>query len=269
MPPSAAAPDTIAHPAATLLLLRDGAAGLEVLMVTRHAETAFAGGALVFPGGRVDPADGAAAMLRHCAAVAGVDDAAMAFRVAGIRESFEEAHILMARPTGVADLLSASALADLERSGAVDQAAPSRFGALLAGGSITLASDLLVPFAHWITPRGRAKRFDTHFFLAPTPRDQVAVHDGREVVASTWIAPATAVAEADAQRHSLVFATRMTLLKLAASRDVAAALAAARTDTIVTICPELFETPHGWRIRIPPDAGYSAAEMPAPGLVPR
>src|SRR5690348_9965724 len=83
------AAEVVPRPAATVLLVRDGRAGLEVLMVTRNVASDFASGALVFPGGRVDAADGAQAMLEHCRRVPGIDDAALAFRIAGIRESFE------------------------------------------------------------------------------------------------------------------------------------------------------------------------------------
>src|SRR5579875_1085894 len=88
------------RPASTVLLLRDGPTGLEVLMVTRNVASDFASGALVFPGGRVDAADGEAAALSCCRAVAGADTEAMAFRVAALRETFEEAHVLLARPRG-------------------------------------------------------------------------------------------------------------------------------------------------------------------------
>src|SRR5216684_4369640 len=90
----------VPRPAATVLLVRDGPSGLEVLMVTRNVASDFASGALVFPGGRVDAADGGASMLERCRAAPGIDAAALAFRVAGIRESFEEAHVLLARPRG-------------------------------------------------------------------------------------------------------------------------------------------------------------------------
>ena len=94
--------------AATVLLLRDGVAGLEVLMIARHAESVFAGGAWVFPGGRLDPGDSAPEILRCCAEVAGADAAEMALRVCGIRETFEEARLLLARPIGRETLLTGS-----------------------------------------------------------------------------------------------------------------------------------------------------------------
>jgi 8-oxo-dGTP pyrophosphatase MutT (NUDIX family) len=258
-----AAPEIVARPAATVLLVRDGPAGLEVLMVTRNVASDFASGALVFPGGRVDAADGVAGMLEHCRAVPGIDDAALAFRIAGIRESFEEAHVLLARPRGGERLLTAAELTTLEAAARAKLGREPQFADLLAGGGIELATDLLVPFAHWITPVGPPKRFDTHFFLAQAPLDQLAAHDGREAVDTIWIAPQTAVAEAAAKRVTLVFATRMNLLRLARGGDVAAALAAARHDTTINMCPEGAETPDGTVLRIPLAAGYGVTEVRA------
>ena len=250
------------RPASTVLLLRDGPAGVEVLMVTRNVASDFASGALVFPGGRVDPADAEAAMLARCREVIGVDRRAMAFRVAAVRETFEEAHMLLARPRGSEHPISAAELSELEadllRSGRA-----ADFAALVGSGEIELAVDLLVPFAHWITPAGPPKRFDTHFFLAPMPPAQVAAHDGREAVETVWIAPHQAIAESEAKRVTLVFATRMNLAKLGRSPTVGQALAAARADTIVTVCPELVEGPEGKLLRIPAAAGYGITEMPA------
>jgi 8-oxo-dGTP pyrophosphatase MutT (NUDIX family) len=256
------APKAIPRAAATVLLLRDGAAGIEVLMITRHADVAFAGGALVFPGGRIDETDASEPVLRHCAPVPGADTAAMASRVAGIRETYEEAHILLARPVGQEMLLGAASLERLEGGGGVVR----DFAGLVAGGGIELATDLMVPYAHWITPADQPKRFDTLFYLAPAPVDQVAAHDGREAVESVWMSPEKAIAESDAKRVSLMFATRLNLQKLGRSRTVAEALAAARTDKIVTVCPEIADTPSGKMFRIPADAGYAVHELPVAGM---
>ncbi len=261
------APEAVTpRPASTVLLLRDGAAGIEVLMVTRNVASDFASGALVFPGGRVDAADAAAATHGRCRAVAGLDAAAMAFRVAGIRETYEEAHLLIARPPGGDHLLSAQALDEIESRLRASLDRAPLFNDIVESGAVELATDLLVPFAHWITPVGPPKRFDTHFFAVRAPIDQVAAHDGREAVDTIWIAPATAIAEADAKRVTLVFATRMNLLKLGRSRDVAAALDAARAGRIVTVCPELVKTAEGPVLRIPLAAGYGVAEVPATGI---
>jgi 8-oxo-dGTP pyrophosphatase MutT (NUDIX family) len=253
----------VPRPASTVLLVRDGPTGLEVLMVTRHVASDFASGALVFPGGRVDAADGEAAALACCRPVGGVDAGALAFRVAAVRETFEEAHVLLARSKGGERVLGAGEVDALERDLTSRLGRAPQFADIVAAGSIELATDLLVPFAHWITPVGPPKRFDTQFFLAPAPSDQVAAHDGREAVETIWILPQTAIAESEARRVTLVFATRMNLAKLGRSADVAAALAAARRDTVVTVCPEMVETPEGKLLRIPAAAGYGITEMAA------
>ncbi len=178
----------VPRPAATVLLLRDGSRGLQVFMVVRHHRIDFASGALVFPGGRVEADDRALADSGYCAGPEGLDADGMALRVAGIREAFEECGVLLARPRGGTGLLDAARLASTKPD--------DDFRALLETHNLELATELLTPFAHWITPPALAKRFDTHFFLTPAPADQLAVHDGNELVESVWIEPARAVAEA-------------------------------------------------------------------------
>ncbi|HEX3499502.1 MAG TPA: NUDIX domain-containing protein [Stellaceae bacterium] len=253
---SAHPPPVAPRPAATLLLLRDGAAGLEVLMTARHEEAGFAAGALVFPGGKVDPVD--AALIGFCPDVPALDEAALVLRIAAIRETFEECGILLARGGGI--LLTGALLATLlDRHGASD----AGFAALVAAAELELATDDLVPYAHWITPVDRPKRFDTHFFLAPAVHDQIAVHDGREAVDAVWMTPASVLAGADAGRIKLVFATRMNLLKLARSATVADALAAARGAPIVTVTPVIEKTTGGPFVHIPEAAGYGGARFAA------
>jgi len=251
--------------AATVLLLRDTGANLEVLMITRYAEAAFAGGALVFPGGRLDPEDGAVPMLARCRAVPGADAAQMALRVCAIRETYEEAGLLLARAKGREELLTGRQLADLVSPLATKFGRPPAFGELVEAGAIELATELLVPFAHWITPTIRPRRYDTHFFLAPTPAGQVAAHDGAEAVDSVWVEPGAAAADGAAKRVKMIFATRFNLLKLARSKDRNAAFVAARTAKIVTVCPEHRETPQGTMWCIPIEAGYGVAEIPIAG----
>src|SRR5258706_13140517 len=154
-----AMPDpVIPRPAATLLLLRDGPVGLEVLMTARHEESGFAAGALVFPGGKVDPED--STLRRFCPGSEALDDVALGFRIAAIRETFEECGILLARRRGASALLSAAEFGELRRHHGEAGDAP-RFAALVAAAGLELAADVLVPFAHWITPVDRPKRFDT------------------------------------------------------------------------------------------------------------
>ena len=236
-----------ARPAATVLLLRDGAAGLEVFMVVRHRAIEFAGGALVFPGGRVEKAD---------AELAG-DDPLGAFRAAGIRETFEECGVLLARERGGAEMIRADRLlAVADRHHAALLRNERSLPEVLAAEGLEPATDALLHWAHWVTPASRSKRFDTQFFLAAAPPDQLAAHDGLESVESVWIAPARAVAEADAGQRRLVFATRKNLEKLARHATVAEAMAAARAATVVRVQPEMVRAGEGWRVRIPAEADY-------------
>ena len=116
----------------------------------------------------------------------------------------------------------------------------------------------MTPFAHWITPPILPKRFDTHFYIVAAPSDQIAIHDGLESVDSVWINPERALAEADAGKYTLVFATRLNLQMLAQSPDAASAMAAARVRRIVTVEPVALKTERGYTMRIPIEAGYGA-----------
>ena len=226
--------------AATVLLVRDAAGGgLEVFMVERHHQIDFATGALVFPGGKVDDADTDPRLRARCAGAEALDDAALALRVAAIRETFEECGVLLAH--------------GLARAPAADP----DFTGLVLRESLALACDRLVPFAHWITPEVVPKRFDTYFFLAAAPADQLALHDGRESVDSLWIAPAAALGEAEAGRRTIIYPTLMNLARLAQARDVADAFARAAAQPVVTVQPALAVGAGGKReLRIPADAGY-------------
>jgi 8-oxo-dGTP pyrophosphatase MutT (NUDIX family) len=240
-------------PAATLLLVRDGARGLEVLMAARHEESGFAAGALVFPGGKVDATD--LAIARRHAQLSELSDIAAASRVAAVRETWEECGILLARRLGAAALLSSTELREARTGG-------WKLERLLADTGLELAVDRLAAFAHWITPVDRPKRFDTLFFIAPFEGDQQALHDGREAVDARWVRPADVIDDADAGRLKLVFATRINLLRLGQMRSVADALEAARRATVVPITPQLVKTPAGPALRIPPEAGYPVCELP-------
>jgi 8-oxo-dGTP pyrophosphatase MutT (NUDIX family) len=253
----------IPRPAATLLLLRDGAEGIEVLMTVRHEESGFAAGALVFPGGKVDAED--AALRGHCPRGSDADASALGFRIAAIRETFEESGILLARGKNGSPL-GRDEVAGLQKHH--DEAGtPLGFGALLAANGLALATDTLVHYAHWITPIDRPKRFDTHFFLAPAPPGQEPVHDGREIVEAVWTTPDAALRGAAAGRFKLVFATHMNLAKLGSSRTVAEALDRARREAVVTITPEVVRTEAGIVFRIPEGAGYGVTAVAADKLV--
>lgn len=249
-------------PAATVLLLRDGPRGLEVFMVVRHHQIDFAAGAMVFPGGKVHPDDRRPELRPLCDGADGIDDAGLAFRVAALREAFEESGVLLARPAGADRLLSgAESVALRPFRSRLERGEASMLDVLRHAG-VRLACDLLVPFAHWITPTFMPKRFDTHFFAAAAPDDQVAAHDGGESVDSLWIRPADALAAAERGERTVIFPTRLNLMKLAELGSVREVLAHARRTPIVTVLPELDTSRDPPRLRIPPEAGYAVTEAP-------
>ncbi len=237
------------RPASTILLLRDDAAvGLEVFMVERHHKMGFAAAARVFPGGRVDDTDTSLA-----------DCAENAFRVAAIRETFEESGILLARPHGSSSLIASDHLKTLQPARPAVNAGEIKFEDLLKGENLTLATELLVPFAHWITPVNFPKRYDTHFFLARAPEDHIGKHDGYESVDSLWISPTRALTDADAGRGKLEFATRRNLEKLARWTTTDAALTTARNAQVVTVLPVLSGPEPDAKATIPTDADYGGS----------
>jgi 8-oxo-dGTP pyrophosphatase MutT (NUDIX family) len=256
--------ETTARPAATILLLRDGPDGIEAFMVVRHHAIAFAAGALVFPGGRVEEADhDLAGRAADCPNPDGLDTRALAFRVAAIRETFEECGVLLARPYGSDALLDAVTLKRLEdQHRAALNAGSIGFDAVLESEGLLPAPDLLVHFAHWITPSNQPKRYDTHFFLAEAPPEHLAVHDGGEAVESIWITPAQALADTEAGRFKLVFATAKNLEKLGRSSTVREAMATARASRVVTVQPKGTRLEGTKRLlRIPEEAGYGGSEF--------
>jgi 8-oxo-dGTP pyrophosphatase MutT (NUDIX family) len=252
---------------ATILLVRDGAAGLEVFMVQRHHRIDFATGAMVFPGGKLEPGDLDPSLRERSRGAEALSDAELGLRAGAIRETFEEARVLLARRRGRAELLTgAEVLAIEERHRAALEAHEIRIAELARAEDLELACDLLVPFAHWITPEFMPKRFDTWFFLVAAPADHVAVHDGHESVDSVWTRPADAAAEADAGRRTIIFPTLQNVKKLGRSASVAEALAAARRDPIVTVLPRVVRTEQGSMLRIPAEAGYEVSEAPVEAL---
>jgi 8-oxo-dGTP pyrophosphatase MutT (NUDIX family) len=247
-------------PAATILLVRDGAAGLEVFMVKRHHQIDFASGALVFPGGKLAPGDSDPALRAYCDGADGFDNSELALAACAIREAFEESGILLARKAGASELLSA---ADAEALGVHRDALNAEklpLAQFLADHGLRLALDRLVRFARWVTPDMMPKRFDTWFFIAATPEGQLGVHDGHESVDSEWVTPEGAIAEPD--RWTVIFPTRMNLLKLGRSATVAEALAAAASSPIVTVTPWVEPREGGAVLRIQPDAGYGDPQEP-------
>lgn len=205
-------------PAATLIVVRDRAAGPpDLLMVRRSRSMAFAPGALVFPGGRVDRGD-------HLLAQGDGDDGAA--RVAAIRETLEE--------TGLAIGLDLPGEACASLRAALAGGAP--FGPALAQAGGTLHPGRLVPFARWRPSHRPVRVFDTRFYLAALPAGAPpASVDGTENDRLLWASARELLAQADAGAAALIFPTRRTLERMARFDSHAAAVADARAHPIVMI----------------------------------
>ncbi len=190
-------------PSATVTLVRNAPGGMEVLMMRRNLQSAFVPGMYVFPGGGLDDADLSFKNNRLCSIL---DDAAasaalsvaadgLAYWVAAIREAFEESGLLLARDrAGELIMLSDAAVAarfnEHRRrlnAGAVD------FAELLRVENLQLAADQLTYFAHWITPVGLPRRYDTRFFMAEAPAGQEPFQDEQETIAAEWVSPGVAL----------------------------------------------------------------------------
>ncbi|HEV7689164.1 MAG TPA: NUDIX hydrolase [Acidimicrobiia bacterium] len=243
------------QPAATVMLVR-GADGrpdgpLEVLMLRRHPESVFAADAWVFPGGRVDEGDGTVAPIglgpsdADASGALGLPSGGRAYWVAAARECFEEAGILLARHRDTGAWLedppgqwNAARLARYRRD---VHAGVMSLGAVLEAEGLVLDLSGVHYVSHWITPPGRtARRFDTRFFVAEVPPDQVASHDATETVESVWTGPAEALARGAAGEITLLIPTIANLEALARFSSVADLVAAARAIGSVPVAAPRF-----------------------------
>jgi 8-oxo-dGTP pyrophosphatase MutT (NUDIX family) len=235
-----------AIPAATLIVFRDRAgAPPELLLVERSSRLAFAPGATVFPGGRVDPGDVALA-----AALGSDAPADAAARVAAIRETIEEAGV-------------AIGLADTTRAGTI-RAALQR-GATLADALTGIALDLeqLIPFAHWRPGERHARVFDTLFYLARLPADAPPARvDSTENVRLEWVSAKDTLAAASRGERALIFPTRRNLERLAQFASYDEAVAHARATPLRRITPWIEPRDGVDHLCIPDDLGYPIAAEP-------
>jgi 8-oxo-dGTP pyrophosphatase MutT (NUDIX family) len=244
-------------PAATVVLLRDEPR-FEVLMIARAERSSFAGGALVFPGGRVDPGDADPQWTEHTTGLAR-DPALAAAQVAAVREAFEEAGVLLARgPGGV--LLNADEVAGLGSWRANVERDDALFLTLVRRHSLKLAVDLLTLFAHWIAPPGLHRRFDTLFFAAPFPAEQEVMEDGDEATEALWITPAEAVAARAAGTRKIIFPTARNLELLGVSRSTQEVIDFARRRPIRPVIPDTITRDGAMYLKLPDDLGYPVTE---------
>jgi 8-oxo-dGTP pyrophosphatase MutT (NUDIX family) len=261
------APDPVPlRDAATVLILRDGHDGLEVFMLRRNLNSDFVGGAYVFPGGAVDPADRHVDLEPVCQGRTdadasrrlGIESGGLAFWVAAIRESFEEAGVLLA--------YDMDGFVDLDAHHGAERWAHHR--QQVDSGQLTmvdlcrleglrLAVDGMHYFGHWITPEGAPRRYDTRFFLAAAPPNQTPLHDDHEVIANEWLRPADGIARCESGELTMMPPT-IASLKAIARFDTAAEALAAATEIVdvPTILPRVIATDGGVRIVLPGDPAY-------------
>jgi 8-oxo-dGTP pyrophosphatase MutT (NUDIX family) len=259
-------PPATPAPASTLVLLRDGSAGgCEALLIERHAKSRFAAGAFVFPGGRIESGDAPDDAARWCAGLepgdaatqlgAGVEPTeAVGYWIGAIRETFEEVGALLARgPDGGPLTVAAERLREYRRACQRDA---GTFWTMLREERLSLATDQLVYFAHWITPEEQPLRFDTRFFAAPWPAGQEAVADDREIVTVRWLTPAHALAARARGELAIRLPTAKTLGLLEGAESVAAALERLRQVPVSPVRPRLVTEDGRVRAILPGEPGY-------------
>jgi 8-oxo-dGTP pyrophosphatase MutT (NUDIX family) len=274
----AATDAVVVRPAATIMLVRDaaevdsGGSALEVLMVRRNLQSDFVGGAFVFPGGAVDQLDGGAEAEAICrgrtdadaSTLLGVETGGLAYWVAALRETFEEAGLLLAERPGGPPLLAGDEEEETrflaERIGV--NSGSRRFLDLCRDENLQLLVAGVHYFAHWITPHGAPRLYDTRFFVAAAPSGQQAAHDAGETIAEAWISPRRALEEHRQGVFDIIFPTIRNLQAISRFATSAELLeAAARASgSVPTIEPRLISDGNGVRIVLPGDMGYEAGE---------
>ena len=260
----AAARAVVPRPAATTLVLRDGAHGLKVLMVRRSPTATFMPGSFVFAGGAVDAADMAASaasdesvdrLNTRIGVVAGVRSQAPAYAVAALRECLEECGLWLGTD---APLPALPALRARLHAG-------EPLAALAGEAGLSLHTAALQPWSHWVTPLGLPKRFDTLFFVVRAPSEQEPSVDAGETTTLAWMPPAQALQQHVQGAFPMEFATvRMvqTLLPFA-ERGVNALLShSAAQRALPPLHPRLVldATRHVTGVRLPGDAGYATLD---------
>ena len=253
-------------PAATLVLLRNRSAGaFEVLLIRRHSASKFAAGDFVFPGGKIETSDGPDDAARWCRSVdaahaasrlglASPPSAALGHWVGVIRETFEEVGILLAyaadgRPVRL----------DRDRYARYREACQAdhrTFWDMLRAERLTLATDALVYFAHWITPEIQPLRFDTRFFAAPMPEGQEAVADEQEITEVRWLGPREAIDANVRGQLSLRNPTVRNLELFDGPPSVASALERLNGREVRTILPRVIIEGDKRRVLLPGEPGY-------------
>ena len=251
------------RPAATIVLLRDGHGGMEVLLMRRSRRAGFVPGAYVFPGGRVDSSDALPAIISL------LDDLdpdtardrlehhgeppAIAYYLAALREAFEETGIMVglradgsAPPTAAEDP-SVDEIRDALMGDRIG------FDEAIARLKCRIAGDAIEYIAHWITPEPEPRRYDTRFFAAKVRSGATPIVDPREMTDALWLSPHDALERLDRGELPMVFPTIKTIEALSRYDSADEALEGYGAEPVRTILPTLVVTPTGIGLEIPDD----------------
>lgn len=250
--------------ASTVILLREGDQGLETFMLCRHSRSGFMGGAHVFPGGKVDRADMHASWVsrvsrspQELAEGLGETDPelSLGLLIAAVRETFEEAGVLMASAAGALDLAAARIELDTGRS----------FLDFAEAIDMHIDALTLAPYARWITPKMESSRFDTRFYVGVLPPGQHASHDGSETTSAAWLRPAAAIEQMRAGQIKLAPPTVRTLHWLSGFADAGSVIEDALRRKPPLVRPEIVAGKDGWFLALPGDSEHPENEPVLPG----
>jgi 8-oxo-dGTP pyrophosphatase MutT (NUDIX family) len=253
--------------AATVMLVRDGTEGMEVFMLRRNLNSDFVGGAYVFPGGAVDPADREMELEPLCSGrtdaeasqLLSLPSGGLAYWAAAVRECFEEAGVLLAYDQDGAILSLGDQAVErrfVDHREALNQGRV-RLVDLCRQEGLRLAADRIHYFSHWITPVGPPRRYDTRFFVTQAPPEQVPLEDNQEAIASLWVRPGDALERHSRGELDLIFPTIRNLEAIGRFATSTELLdAAAAIESVPTILPRVVADGDGMRIVLPGDPLY-------------
>lgn len=248
------------RPSATVALVRDSAAGPQVLLLRRHGRSGFAADAWVFPGGVVDKADRDPAVAEYLDGPSpaqwaarmgtGTPEEALGFVAAALREAFEETGILLAHPDPAApSRINDTQSLEVARRALLDGVVTLR--QMAVGNGVRLAGDALAYLAHWVTPEPEPRRYDTRFFLARAPEGAECDAHGAEMTDALWCTPTEVVERFEAGSMKMLPPTVHTLRRLAGFASVEDALDALRGAPVPCITPRMRRHPGGVAIEVP------------------
>ena len=250
-------------PAATVILMRELKEGdFEIFMVKRSNRSAF-GSLYVFPGGKLDPEDSENDLYQYCEGMSdaeaskqiGIENNGLSFWIAGIRECFEEAGVLLANPENL--IMQDAEKLDKLRTELNNKAIT--FKDICVSESLSLRVKNIVPCAHWITPAIEPKRFDTRFFLAKVNSEQLATHDGFELTESFWIKPMDALKKFQNGEMNMILPTIKNIEKLAefsSSTEAFNYFNDLGNNAIPAILPKFIKRDGQWIGFLPGEEGY-------------